>query len=246
MQNLGERLEEARKRKGVSIREAAEATKVRSDYLQKFEANSFDLDLPPLYIRGFVRNYARFLELDAERFLAEFDSLMAADGRAPRREAREVYGRVEFAEGGENAGAGRGKIDPALLTKYGLFGGGALLVVVIVLLLFSLFSSRSGGKPAAPTQPVQTTAQAPAQPADTTQTLTFTALDNTRVKIVQESTNAVLFNAGLNRGETKSFHTMGPLLVTVEDRTRLRMEINGRATDIPQFANGNYGRFRLE
>jgi cytoskeleton protein RodZ len=61
MQTIGERLEEARKRKGVSIREAAETTKIRGDYLQKFEANSFDVDLPPLYVRGFLRSYARFL-----------------------------------------------------------------------------------------------------------------------------------------------------------------------------------------
>ena len=35
-------------------------------------------------------------------------------------------------------------------------------------------------------------------------------------------------------------------VVTVEDRTKLRLEVNGRATEIPLFANGNYGRFRLE
>ena len=44
MQTIGERLEEARKRKGISIREAAENTKIRGDYLQKFEANTFDID----------------------------------------------------------------------------------------------------------------------------------------------------------------------------------------------------------
>ena len=32
MQTIGERLEEARKRKGISIREASEATKIRSEY----------------------------------------------------------------------------------------------------------------------------------------------------------------------------------------------------------------------
>ena len=96
MQTLGERLEEARKRKGISVREAAETTKIRGDYLQKFEANSFDFDLPPLYIRGFLRTYAKFLELDPQRLVAEFDTLMVDEGRAPRRETRENYGRVDF------------------------------------------------------------------------------------------------------------------------------------------------------
>ena len=51
MQTIGERLEEARKRKGISIREAAEATKIRGDYLQKFESNQFDLNLAEIYVQ---------------------------------------------------------------------------------------------------------------------------------------------------------------------------------------------------
>ena len=49
MQTIGERLEDARKRKGISIREAAEATKIRGDYLQRFESNQFDLSLADIY-----------------------------------------------------------------------------------------------------------------------------------------------------------------------------------------------------
>jgi cytoskeleton protein RodZ len=55
MQTIGERLEEARKRKGISIREAAEATKIRGDYLHKYENNQFDIKLPEIYVRGFLR-----------------------------------------------------------------------------------------------------------------------------------------------------------------------------------------------
>lgn len=247
MQTIGERLEEARKRKGLSIREAAEATKIRGDYLQKFEANSFDLDLPPLYIRGFVRSYARYLELDPERFLAEYDSVVASEGRTPRRESREVYGRVEFGgEGKEGAPAGGSQVDQALMLKYGVLGGGALVIVVVVIVLIKVLSSPSTPKSVAPAQPPVTQQQA-AQPADAgAQTLTFTAADATRLKVVSEATGTVIFNGGLARGETKSFRKTGTFLITVEDRSKLRMEVNGRATDIPQFAAGNYGRFRLD
>src|SRR3954468_4959507 len=102
MQTIGERLEEARKRKGISIREAAETTKIRGDYLQKFEGNSFEVDLPPLYVRGFLRSYARYLDLDPDRVVNDFDALGGRDSRPARREHREVYGRVDF---GENAPA---------------------------------------------------------------------------------------------------------------------------------------------
>ena len=67
MQTIGERLEEARKRKGISIREAAEATKIRGDYLNKFESNQFDIRLPEIYIRGFLRTYAVFLILSGDK-----------------------------------------------------------------------------------------------------------------------------------------------------------------------------------
>jgi cytoskeleton protein RodZ len=245
MQNIGERLEEARKRKGISVREAAEATKIRGDYLQKFEANSFDLDLPPLYIRGFVRSYARYLDLDADRFIAEYDSVVASEGRAPRRENREVYGRVEF--GGEGGGAAptTSGIDQAVVLKYSLYGGGALLVVVLIWALVSVLSSRTPEKPAtAPQNTAQNAAQQP--PADGAQTLTFVAADTTRLKVIAENGNAVVFNGTLARGETKSFRKTGVLIITVEDRSKLRMEINGRQTEIPQFNGGNYGRFRLD
>jgi cytoskeleton protein RodZ len=248
MQNIGERLEEARKRKGISIREAAETTKIRSDYLQKFEANAFDLDLPPLYIRGFVRSYARFLELDADRFIAEYDSVVAAEGRSTpsRRESRETYGRVEFAEGGEGGASGRPPIDQALLLKYGLLGGGALLILIVIIVLINALTSRSPGKPAASTQASPATTQL-VQPPEVAQTLTFTATDTTRVKIVKDDppANPVIFDGVLGRGETRSFRKVGALLITVEDRTKLRMEVNGRSYGIPEFASGNYGRFRL-
>ncbi|MFI5337391.1 MAG: helix-turn-helix domain-containing protein [Opitutales bacterium] len=243
MQTIGERLEEARKRKGSSIREAAEATKIRGDYLQKFEANSFDIGLPPLYVRGFVRAYARYLELDADRFIAEYDSAMAAEGRTPRRETREVYGRVDFG-GGEAGGTAPapGAMNQALVLKYSLFGGGALVLVIVIYVLISVLSSHTAAKPATPAQTAA--AQAAANPpADGSQTLTFTATDTTRLKIVQDSDKHPLFDGALNRGETKSFRKVGKLLITVEHGASLRMEVNGRNYPIPL---DGYGRFALD
>jgi cytoskeleton protein RodZ len=238
MQTIGERLEEARKRKGISIREAAETTKIRGDYLQKFEANSFDLDLPPLYIRGFLRSYARYLELDPERLVGDFNSVLA-EGKPVRRE---VYGRVDYAdpsrtqEGGEAAPAGRSAQDQALMLKFGLLGGGAIVAIVIIILLINVLFSHSAAKPAQSAQ--QTTVQ-----AEAVQTLTFTAIDATRVKVVQDLDGAVLFNSALARGEAKSLKKQGKLLITVESGKNIRMEVNGRNYPVPL---EGYGRFALD
>ena len=95
MQNIGERLEEARKKKGISLREAAEATKIRGEYLHFFETNKFDLGLTDLYVRGFLRTYALYLKLPADRIVADYAARHRSDQPA-RAINPEVYGRVDL------------------------------------------------------------------------------------------------------------------------------------------------------
>lgn len=95
MQTIGERLEEARKRKGVSIREAAEATKIRGDYLHKFENNQFDIKLPEIYVRGFLRTYATYLKLPAEKIVSDYKGLGLGEAKS-RGLSRESYGRMDL------------------------------------------------------------------------------------------------------------------------------------------------------
>lgn len=79
MASLGQKLAEARNRKGISIREASDTTKIRGDYLTKFENDDFDVNLPPVYLRGFLTNYASYLDLDPEGILADFDGQQPMD-----------------------------------------------------------------------------------------------------------------------------------------------------------------------
>jgi cytoskeleton protein RodZ len=106
MQTIGERLEEARKRKGISIREASEATKVRGDYLHKFESNQFDIKLPDIYLRGFLRLYANFLKLSGEKILNDLDALGLGEGGRPSTKGvnREIYGKMDIGHGSAASG----------------------------------------------------------------------------------------------------------------------------------------------
>lgn len=245
MQTIGERLEEARKRKGISIREAAEHTKIRGDYLQKFEANTFDIDLPALYIRGFIRTYARYLELDPERLAGDVDAALARDGKPARREHREALGRVDFGTteprspaSDESASGTQAARDKAMLLKFGLLGGGAIVAIVIIILLINVLFSRSPAKPGQTGEPPAPTIQ-----ADAAQTLILTAVEATRVKVVQDLDGTTLFNDRLAKGEAKSFKKRGKLLITVEAGKNLRMEVNGRSYPVPL---DGYGRFALD
>lgn len=105
MQTIGERLEEARKRKGISIREAAEATKIRGDYLHKYESNQFDIKLPEIYVRGFLRTYANYLKLSGDKIINDYHALGLGDAAKNGRSLnREVYGRMDISVANAKAG----------------------------------------------------------------------------------------------------------------------------------------------
>ena len=96
MQSIGERLEEERKRKGISLREAAEATKIRGDFLSSIEQNKFDFDLPDIYKRGFLKNYARYLRLDEDKIIADFNSQQLSNSRLGKKAGNEWFGSMEI------------------------------------------------------------------------------------------------------------------------------------------------------
>lgn len=96
MQSIGERLEEARKRKGISLREAAEATKIRSDFLGYIEQNKMDFDLPEIYKRGFLKNYARYLKLDVDKIMTDYNAQQLSNSRLGKKGGGEWFGQMEI------------------------------------------------------------------------------------------------------------------------------------------------------
>lgn len=68
---IGHMLESERRRRGVSLEEAEQATRIRKDYLQRLENDDHSAMPEPIYVRGFVRVYANYLGLDGDRFAAQ-------------------------------------------------------------------------------------------------------------------------------------------------------------------------------
>lgn len=84
MANFGETLRQARAHKGVTLKEAEQATRIVRSYLAALEDENFR-SLPPLtYQRGIVRNYALYLDLDPSRVLVLFDDARGAESETVR------------------------------------------------------------------------------------------------------------------------------------------------------------------
>lgn len=73
MAGFGETLRQARAHKGVTLREAEQATRINRHHLAALEDENFSALPPLIYQRGIVRNYAVYLELDASAMLTRFE-----------------------------------------------------------------------------------------------------------------------------------------------------------------------------
>lgn len=70
---LGERFRAAREARGLSLSDVAEQIRIRSLYLAAIEDENWSTIGAPVYIRGFLRTYARFLGIDPEEAVAAFN-----------------------------------------------------------------------------------------------------------------------------------------------------------------------------
>lgn len=88
MFEIGNTLREARTRQGLDIRECEDATKIRAKYLRAMEDENFEVLPSPAYVRGFLRTYAEFLDLDGRLVLDEYDHRFGGLPADPGEERR--------------------------------------------------------------------------------------------------------------------------------------------------------------
>ena len=72
MQSVGEKLKRARLEKGLSLDEVYKNTRVHSRVLEALEEDRAHNFLSLIYIKGFLKTYARYLGLDSEQLLKEY------------------------------------------------------------------------------------------------------------------------------------------------------------------------------
>jgi len=79
---LGEEFRSAREARSLSLSDVAERLHIRSVYLAAIEDEDWHVIGAPVYVRGFMRTYARFLGLDPEAAVARFAATVPAGAQA--------------------------------------------------------------------------------------------------------------------------------------------------------------------
>jgi cytoskeletal protein RodZ len=73
MFEIGTTLRDARIRRDISLQQAEDDTKIRVKYIQAMENEDFDVLPGGTYVKGFLRTYAEYLDLDFQTILDEFN-----------------------------------------------------------------------------------------------------------------------------------------------------------------------------
>lgn len=156
MSGLGETFRTARESQGHSLSDVADRIHIRSVYLAAIEAEDWQAIGPAVYIRGFLRSYARFLGLDADAAVARFSGQAAGPAviLAPSP-------RGEPSRSGLSRGDAR-KPGPSAWAVLGV----AVAVALVLFVGYEYFEYRSA-RPGGAVPLAQASSAAPVQPGPT-------------------------------------------------------------------------------
>jgi len=144
-QALGERFREAREARGLALSDAAEQIRIRSVYLAAIEEENWSAIGAPVYVRGFLRTYARFLGLDPEEAVGSFNQTLGAPVAGSTDESREPSG-----------GGRRGPWGSALI-----WVAAVVAVLLIAFVVYNELTMRRGGVTVAQSTPAEPASASP-------------------------------------------------------------------------------------
>jgi transcriptional regulator with XRE-family HTH domain len=212
---IGSSLKDARLRKGLSLAETAEATKIRSRHLQALEDEQFDVLPGQTYVRGFLKTYADFLGLDGQLYVDEYSSRfwVNEDGTpSPRRKVRvrrKHHGRIEM--------------NMIIFTVVAIVGVATLVIA----------AWKFGGASTTTQKPVVTAKPAAPRTVTHQPTATLTLKATTGSSLIdvhvlksQNRVGRLLFHGTLERGQSQTFSDRA-LWVSVSTPRHVVVALNG-------------------
>lgn len=75
IEDLGLYLKTLREERKIPLAKIAQELKAKLEFVQALESNDFNKIPAPTYVKGFLRSYAKYLEIDPEQILAIYNKL---------------------------------------------------------------------------------------------------------------------------------------------------------------------------
>jgi len=122
----GARLRQARERKKLSLQEIAEQLFLDVNLVEKLEANNYEsLAAPPIFVRGYMRNYAKLVDIPEEEFLESFDDLNRGQRSRSKKRTNSTKSVTNYQE---------------LLPHIGIV---VLIILIVLIASLNLFSNEN-------------------------------------------------------------------------------------------------------
>jgi cytoskeleton protein RodZ len=252
---VGAQLTHAREAQGLSVTDVANRLKLTPKQIDALENDQFD-SLGPVFSRGFVRNYARLLQLDDVALLAAMQS--------PNSAAEDLTIRDEHITISHN------------LSQYWLKLIGAVIIVAIALTLgvYQWLRSAPAKTAAVPAPAIAALTPAPAiasQPATAEASPALSATPDVAVPTVSAPAPAPAGNATLNlrfakdawvdiddankkrvvsrlfhAGETAQFTGLPPFSAVIGNSANVSVSYNGKPVDLAAHTKVSVARLTIE
>lgn len=242
-QTIGERLQQARQRIGLSLDEVSEKLKIRKDWIIKFEANEFDSKLPAIYAKGFLRSYVRFLKLNEQTILSEYDAIHTEEQSSNRisfghlrienleEKVEDSKPQISNLDLQESSAKYVKPIFQFVYFKKLIWVVVASIFLGIICLLVNRFKSDS--KHTIATLENQTL-YVPAVQEPKYEEITLVALDTVQVFVRQEKDKKRLFSGTLNKDERHLLAKEDVLQISYSEGNNLLIERSDGTTIRPQ------------
>lgn len=223
---IGEILKTERESKGLSLADIEEETKIRAKYLQALEEENYAEIPGKAYCMGFLRNYARFLEIDPNPLLYQYRTQVKNEEPSPSPvivEKGEKKSKKEFKPVSQSTGKRRPLI------------GLVVFAVLIFSVAYIYFSNVDGDTPPETPPISQEQEQNQNQEQEFNQEEVIPPTDNITIELIANQLcwtrvavdGEIQFEGDLNNGETKEFEA--------EDLIRVRL---GNAGGVDVVYNG--------
>jgi cytoskeletal protein RodZ len=223
--SFGTWLERQRVTRGIELREIADHTKIGMRYLEALEKDRFDLLPAPVFTKGFLKQYGRYLGLDPDQVVNTY--LNALQDGDP--------GKLEEPSTARTEGVRRGLVALVLAGVVGLLG----LAAYLAFWRGREAATREPERPpiAAPTAPQtvpvpEETLELPEEaPAMAPLVVTLDFVDDSWLETVVDGERQLSEQVG--KGESRRILAQETVALTLGNAPGVRAEVNGTPYPLP-------------
>jgi cytoskeleton protein RodZ len=245
----GSVLHDARISAGKSVLETAEALNLLNSYVEAIEQNDYSRFNSPLFARGYIKSYARYMGLDEAPLLSDCDRICRREEQTSQQRHIQVQGKVQA--------PGHAGLILALFAAFfvwalacWVFDGSESKVPPIIVIeqqlpsLPMLKMAPSLGETLLSGDLVKTRTDEPSELDSKPVELKFMISEDVWLEM-RDAHNNVRVSGVQQKGETLHFKVPGPVTVSTAYWPVVAMYYNGSLVELKELANSNVVRLQV-